>query len=57
MKGAYVESSVLMAGCSLSCENHVVDSLIGKNAVIASANHELPKGTRLIVGENSFLKI
>ncbi len=57
VKGAYVESSVLMAGCSVSCENRIVDSLIGKNAIIASANNDLPKGTRLIVGENSFLKI
>jgi glucose-1-phosphate thymidylyltransferase len=57
VKGAYVESSVLMAGCSVSCDNRVVDSLIGKNAIIMSANSDLPRGTRLIVGENSFLKI
>jgi len=41
----------------VSCENRIVDSLIGKNAIIASANSDLPRGTRLIVGENSFLKI
>jgi|SRR5271157_28103 len=57
IKGAYVESSVLMGGCRLECENHIVDSLIGKNATIASANHGIPRGCRLIVGENSYLKI
>jgi glucose-1-phosphate thymidylyltransferase len=57
IKGAYIESSVLMAGCRLECDNRIVDSLIGKNATIASSNSDLPKGTRLIVGENSFLKI
>ena len=57
IKGAYIESSVMMAGCVLECDNRIVDSLIGKNATIASSNSDLPKGTRLIVGENSYLKI
>lgn len=57
IKGAYIESSVLMAGCRLECDKRIVDSLIGKNATISSSNNDLPKGTRLIVGENSFLKI
>ncbi|HTX43672.1 MAG TPA: DapH/DapD/GlmU-related protein, partial [Methanocella sp.] len=57
IRGAHIESSVLMGGCRLECENHVVDSLIGKNATVASANHDVPRGCRLIVGENSYLKI
>jgi glucose-1-phosphate thymidylyltransferase len=57
IKGAYIESSVLMGGCRVECDSRIVDSLIGKNATILSANHEVPKGTRLIVGENSYLKI
>ncbi len=57
IKGAYIESSVLMGGCRLECDGRIVDSLIGRNATILSANHEVPKGSRLIVGENSYLKI
>jgi glucose-1-phosphate thymidylyltransferase len=57
VKGAYIESSVLIGGCQVECDSRIVDSLIGRNAIILSANHEVPKGCRLIVGENSFLKI
>ncbi len=57
VKGAYVESSVLMGGCRLECDSRIIDSLIGKNATILSANSDVPKGSRLIVGENSYLKI
>jgi glucose-1-phosphate thymidylyltransferase len=57
IKGAYIESSVLIGGCRIECESRIVDSLIGKNVTILSANHEVPKGSRLIVGENSYLKI
>lgn len=57
IKGAYIESSVLIGGCRVECESRIVDSLIGKNVTILSANHEVPKGSRLIVGENSVLKI
>ncbi len=57
IKGAYIESSVLIGGCRLECDGHIVDSLIGRDATILSANHEVPKGCRLIVGENSYLRI
>lgn len=57
VKNAYIESSVIMCGCKVACENRIVDSLVGKNATIESANSDLPKGSRLIVGENSYLKI
>jgi glucose-1-phosphate thymidylyltransferase len=57
VRNAYVESSVLMGGCRVECDNRIVDSLIGKNATILSANHEVPRGSRLVVGENSYLKI
>ena len=57
IKDAYIESSVLMQGCSVECESRIVDSLIGKDATIASANNTLPKGIRLIIGENSYLRL
>jgi len=57
IRGAYIESSVLIGGSRVECEGRIVDSLIGRNATILSANHGVPKGCRLIVGENSFLKI
>jgi glucose-1-phosphate thymidylyltransferase len=57
IKGAYIESSVLIGGCCVECDSRIVDSLIGRSATILSANREVPKGCRLIVGENSFLKI
>lgn len=55
ISSGYIESSVLMSGCTVDCDNRIIDSLIGKCASIRSARKMLPQGSRLIVGENSYV--
>ena len=51
-----VEDSVLMDGAKLINAGNVVDSMIGRGAVIEK-NKRLPKGSKFIIGDNSWVKI
>ena len=57
VEGGEVEDSILIGECKIACGTKIVDSLIGKGCVILSAKGEKPEGARLIIGENSVLKI
>jgi glucose-1-phosphate thymidylyltransferase len=57
IENSHVESSVLVGKCELTADNRFVDSLIGRGAMISSADGLLPEGQRLVVGENSNLKL
>jgi len=54
--GGEIESSIVIGDTMINCEGKIVDSLIGKNSTIISSN-KLPKGYRLVVGENSLLNL
>lgn len=54
---AHIESSVIIGDCELTADGRFVDSLIGRGATISSAEDLLPSGQRLVVGENSNLKL
>jgi len=41
----------------VSCEKRILDSLIGANCVISKAEGHKPEGIRLVVEENSNIKI
>ena len=51
-----VEDSVLMDGAKLINAGNVVDSMIGRGAVIEK-NKRLPKGSKFPIGDNSWVKI
>jgi glucose-1-phosphate thymidylyltransferase len=51
-----VEDSVVMDGAKLINAGNVVDSMIGRGAVIEK-NNSLPKGSKFIIGDNSWLRI
>ncbi|QLH77283.1 glucose-1-phosphate thymidylyltransferase [Halosimplex rubrum] len=53
---AHVENSVLIGAVDVDAEVRIVDSLVGRNASIESADGHRPDGHRLVVGENSELK-
>lgn len=55
--GMHIENSVIVGESTLSAEGRIVDSLIGRAATIQSSKDLLPEGRRLIVGENSKLKL
>jgi len=50
--GGEIEASVVLDNAHIEFKNKIVDSLIGKHSIIKSKNI-LPKGHRLIMGENS----
>jgi len=51
-----VEDSVLMDGAKLINAGNIVDSMIGRGAVIEK-NNSLPKGSKFIIGDNSWVRI
>ena len=51
-----VEDSVLMDGAKLINAGNIVDSMIGRGAVIEK-NKNLPKGNKFIIGDNSWVRI
>ncbi len=52
-----VEHSVVMDYAELRTGTRIVDSIIGKNAVVSNAKNTLPLGHKLIIGDNSQVEI
>ena len=52
---AEVDDSIVMDDTTVDVERKIVRSMIGKGSKILSANGLLPKGERLVVGENTTL--
>ena len=55
--GTHVENSVIVGDSTINTTGKVIDSLIGRGATLGSAESLLPEGRRLVVGENSNLKL
>lgn len=53
----HVENSVLIGDNEITAQEVLVDCLVGRGAEIGSATSLLPKGRRLVIGENSHLKL
>jgi glucose-1-phosphate thymidylyltransferase len=53
----HIENSVVIGDSEITTTGKIVDSLIGRGALIGSADGLLPEGRRLVVGENSNLKL
>ena len=51
-----VEDSVVMDGAKLINAGNIADSMIGRGAVIEK-NKSLPKGSKFIIGDNSWVRI
>lgn len=57
VKGANLENSIVVGDSTIRTDVKIVDSLLGRGTEIDSTKDELPAGRRLIVGENSRLKL
>jgi len=57
IRGGEIENSIIMDNATLECEKRIVDSLIGKNANVISANKSLPKGCKLCLGDYTSVSI
>jgi len=54
--GGEIESSIVIGNARIETDKRIIDSLIGRHSVITSPN-SLPKGCKLIVGDNSDIQI
>ena len=57
LEAVHIENSVVIGESTLTTEGKIVDSLLGRGTEIGSAVDLLPEGRRLVVGENSQLKL
>ncbi len=55
IEAAEIENSILVGDCEILLKDRITDSLIGRGTRISSSGSNLPKGFKLIVGENTFL--
>ncbi|WP_280586387.1 glucose-1-phosphate thymidylyltransferase [Halorubrum sp. Boch-26] len=57
LEDIHIENSVVIGDSEITTNGRIVDSLLGRNANVGSADELLPEGRRLVVGENSQLKL
>lgn len=57
IQGTHIENSVVIGESEITSNGKIVDSLLGRGTRIDSAENLLPDGRRLIIGENSNLKL
>jgi len=48
-----IENSIVMSGAHIDCGKRITDSLIGKNVEIVDSAKNVPKGHKLILGDQS----
>jgi glucose-1-phosphate thymidylyltransferase len=48
-----IENSIVMNGAHIDCGKRITDSLIGKNVKIVDSAKNVPKGHKLILGDQS----
>lgn len=57
LENIHIENSVVIGDSEITASGRIVDSLLGRSANVESAEGQLPEGRRLVVGENSHLKL
>ena len=57
VRGPHIESSIIMGESTITAGGKYVDSLVGRGTVLETADGCLPEGQRLVIGENSRLKL
>jgi len=52
-----IENSIIMEGTYIDCGQRITDSLIGRDVQILNHERNLPKGHKLILGDNSMVNL
>jgi len=52
-----IENSIIMEGAYIDCGRRITDSLIGRRVQILNNENRLPKGHRLILGDQSTITL
>ncbi len=54
---AEIEDSIILDGALVDCKERIVDSIIGKDSRIVSAEKSSPRGRSFVVGESTFVRL
>lgn len=57
LEQTHVENSVVIGNAEITTSGKIIDSIIGRDATVRSADDLLPAGRRLVVGEHSNVRI
>jgi len=57
IRGGEIENSIVLDDTVIECRRRIVDSLIGKGSRVISNEVNLPRGHKLIIGENTFISL
>jgi glucose-1-phosphate thymidylyltransferase len=52
-----IENNVVMEGTHIDCSRRITDSLIGRKVSILNHEHNVPKGHKLILGDQSIVTL
>lgn len=52
-----IEHSIILDDAIIDCEKRIVDSIIGLKTTIISSRHSLPRGNKLVVGDNAVVEL
>ncbi len=52
-----IDSSIVIGGAIINCDDKIIDSLIGLNSNITTGENKHPKGRSFVIGENSVVKL
>jgi glucose-1-phosphate thymidylyltransferase len=55
VRSAEIENTIIVGDCRIECGKRIVDSLIGRNTRITDSTNSLPRGSRFVIGENTFI--
>ena len=53
IRNTEIENNIVMSGALIDCGKRITDSLIGKNVEITDSIQSVPKGHKLIPGDQS----
>jgi glucose-1-phosphate thymidylyltransferase len=57
VRRAHVENTILVGEATITADETIVDSLVGRGTTVGSAEDLRPRGYRLVIGENSDLRL
>ncbi len=57
IQGPEIEHSIIMENAKIFCSERITDSIIGAKAAVNSSKNTMPRGHRLVLGDNSLVEL
>jgi len=57
IKNTEIEHSIIFDEATIDCRKRIVDSLVGLKAQVISTESSLPRGHRMVIGDNSMVEL